>query len=232
MMTHVICGNTLLVTLALATLASCGDQTSSGKEDSRNPQQDAMLGDAGPDAAPGCAPTLDQSQESGDGTVKPVTCHFWAAQPFTAGKTGKLHSVALLLTRLDLDPGGTSYDDLCTTGTSDAGTLEVEFLKMDTSGPTDQVLASSSIPLEPGWNGAQYRTFDLAPMINVTAGDGLAIALRADSSRYKVYWDGTQDESSYPSQYYERTPSRAWEPNCGVGPSPCVDLVFRTYVCP
>ena len=91
-------------------------------------------------------------------------------------------------------------------------------------------MASSSIQFEPGWSGEQYKKFDLTPMISVTAGDALAIALRADSGKYKVRWRGTQDENSYPSQYFERTPSQPWEPNCGVGPSPCVDLVFRTYV--
>lgn len=170
------------------------------------------------------AGTLDQSQttQTPAGAAGWVTTSTWNAQTFTAGSSGRLDQIDLLLQRSGFP-----------------GTLSVEIRTTLDGTPTNTVLATATVPEA----GVSCCSFDwisvpLATPAPSTIGTQYAIVLSAptaggcDSSGNcdGFYW-GAALTNPYPggTQVFSNDGGANWFP---VFLTPDLDFAFKTYVSP
>jgi Ca2+-binding RTX toxin-like protein len=162
-------------------------------------------------AAPAFGGTLDQQQPVAE-TQHPFGNSFGdRAQTFTAGLSGALDQVDLMLE--------------CPT----SGTATVDITTVASGAPTETVLASEDVGLDDDAEDATFDAVAFSAPATVTSGTQYAIAVSANCNSAVLAANG--DEYAGGAAFSRPAPCCGpldpWDPH-----SPSNDLAFRTYVVP
>jgi hypothetical protein len=156
--------------------------------------------------------TLDQSQSLFVTYLGVGGPEAMMAQTFTAGLSGRLPRVELAVNTGGLEP---------------RGPLVVELRNTSGGEPSDQVLATASVPAQPCCTSIAWLSFPLQPVVPITAGTLYALTLRApDFSQVPTYgwwFFGPGGPDPYPAGDAWLGGSPEWVGGNG-------DFAFRTYV--
>lgn len=164
------------------------------------------------------APQVDQSQETNT-TLLPASSVQDLAQSFTAGVTGTLTQVDVMVGRSECSPGP----------------LTVEIYAVDASGfPTGSALAGGAVAESSVGTIRDFHPVALAPLIQVVAGEKYAIVLTVNSGQIcavipstvlgQYLWGVAESDVYAGGNALSRLAiTNTWQPVTG-------DFAFRTYV--
>jgi hypothetical protein len=171
-----------------------------------------------PGAATAQSPTLDQSQSRFVTPLGVAGPEAMMAQTFTAGLSGGLPRVDLAVNTGEVQPNSP---------------LAVELRSTSGGEPSDQVLATASVPAQPCCTSIAWVSFPLQPVVPITAGTLYALTLRAPNFSVPTYGWWFYPSSGplgdvYPAgdAWFLESPGQ-WIEGTGAFAG---DFAFRTYV--
>jgi hypothetical protein len=167
-------------------------------------------------AAPASAGTLDQQQTLSD-TDAGLFSSQSVAQTFTAGLSGRLDQVDLVLSKVGTPPGPSVTAEIRGTSGSDPGATP---------------LAAASIPVSSVGAAKAFFAFAFATPASVTAGTKYSIVVYspgAGGNALGLWYEGSDVYSGGQSFYSTDPipPGSDWMPN-----GSATDVAFKTYVAP